>query len=318
MKRRIAALALALSTLPAQAAWPEKPIRFIVPSAAGGSPDVLMRVMTNELSRQMGVSIVVDNKPGASFTIGTAEIARAAPDGYTLGYGNIVSLAVAPSLLDKMPYIVEKDLTLVSNTIRVFNLLAVNNDLPVKTVPELVAYAKKNPGRLAMASGGNGTTGHLGGELFKAMTGTFILHVPYRGSPQGINDLISGNAQLMFDNISSIGPHAKSGRVRGIAVSGTRRSPVFPDLPTVAEAGVPGYETVAWGGVIGPAGLPRDVMARLAAEIRKALASPQLVERYKALDTEIDGGTPEEFSALVRREMPKWAAVIKRANVKVD
>ena len=318
MKRYIAACALSVLTLAAHAAWPEKLIRFIVPSAAGGSPDVLMRVMTNELSKQMGVSIIVDNKPGASFTIGTAEIARAAPDGYTLGYGNIVSLAVAPSLLDKMPYAVEKDLTLVSNTIRVFNLLAVNNDLPVKTVPELIAYAKKNPGRLAMASGGNGTTGHLGGELFKAMTGTFILHVPYRGSPQGINDLISGNAQMMFDNISSIGPHAKSGRIRGIAVSGARRSPVFPDLPTVAEAGVAGYETVAWGGVIGPAGLPREVMTRLAAEIHRALTSPALVERYKALDTEIDGGTPEEFGALVRRETPKWAAVIKRASVKVD
>ena len=318
MRNSLVVLVLSLFATAAHAAWPEKPIRFIVPSAPGGSPDVLMRVMTNELSKQMGVSIVVDNKPGASFTIGTAEIARATPDGYTLGYGNIVSLAVAPSLLEKMPYVVEKDLTLVSNTIRVFNLLAVNNDLPVKTVPELIAYAKKNPGRLAMASGGNGTTGHLGGELFKVMTGTFILHVPYRGSPQGINDLIAGNAQMMFDNISSIGPHAKSGRVRGIAVSGSRRSPVFPDLPTVAEAGVPGYETVAWGGVIGPAGLPREVMARLAAEIRRALASPQLIERYKALDTEIDGGTPEEFAALVRRETPKWADVIRRAGVKVD
>ena len=307
-----------LTAASAHAAWPEKPIRFIVPSAAGGSPDVLMRVMTNELSKQMGVSIVVDNKPGASFTIGTAEIARAAPDGYTLGYGNIVSLAIVQTLLPKVPYDVEKDLTLVSNTIRVFNLLAVNNDVPVKTVPELIAYAKKNPGRLAMASGGNGTTGHLGGELFKSMTGTFILHVPYRGSPQGINDLISGNAQMMFDNISSIGPHAKSGRVRGIAVSGPRRSPVFPELPTVAEAGVTGYETVAWGGVIGPAGLPKEVMTRLAAEIRKSLAAPGLIERYKALDTEIDGGTPEEFLALSRRETPKWATVIRRANVKVD
>ena len=313
------ALAVSIFTVAsAHAAWPEKPIRFIVPSAAGGSPDVLMRVMTNELSKQMGVSIVVDNKPGASFTIGTAEIARAAPDGYTLGYGNIVSLAIVQTLLPKVPYDVEKDLTLVSNTVRVFNLLAVNNEVPVKTVPELITYAKKHPGRLAMASGGNGTTGHLGGELFKAMTGTFILHVPYRGSPQGINDLIAGNAQMMFDNISSIGPHAKSGRVRGIAVSGPRRSPVFPDLPTVSEAGVPGYETVAWGGVIGPAGLPREVMTRLSGELRKALASPALVERYKALDTEIDGGTPEEFLALTRREMPKWAAVIRRANVKVD
>ena len=314
----LAFLAFGLPASTAHAAWPEKPIRFIVPSAAGGSPDVLMRVMTNEMSKQMGVAIVVDNKPGASFTIGTAEIARAAPDGYTMGYGNIVSLAVVQSLLSKVPYDVEKDLTLVSNTVRVFNLLAVNNDLPVGTVPELIAYAKKNPGKLAMASGGNGTTGHLGGELFKVMTGTFILHVPYRGSPQGINDLIAGNAQMMFDNISSIGPHAKSGRVRGIAVSGSRRSPVFPDLPTVAEAGVPGYETVAWGGVIAPAGLPKDVQARLTAEIRKALAAPTLIERYKALDTEIDGGTSEEFTALVRKETPKWADVIRRANVKVD
>jgi len=321
MKQALAVIATgiaALCALPAFAAWPEKPIRFIVPSAAGGSPDILMRVMTSELSKQMGVAFVVDNKPGASFTIGTAEIARAAPDGYTLGYGNIVSLAVVQTLLDKVPYDIDKDLTLVSNTLRVFNLLAVTNGLPVKTVPELIAYAKRNPGKLAMASGGNGTTGHLGGELFKSMTGTFILHVPYRSSPQAINDLISGNAQMIFDNISSIGPHAKSGRVRGIAVSGPRRSPVFPDLPTVAEAGVPGYETVAWGGVIGPARLPPEVMTRLAAEIRKALTSPILIERYKALDTEIDGGTPEEFLALSRREIPKWAAVIRRAAVKVD
>ena len=266
----------------------------------------------------MGVAFVVDNKPGASFTIGTAEIARAAPDGYTMGYGNIVSLAVVQTLLEKVPYDVEKDLTLVSNTVRVFNLLAVTNSLPVKTVPELIAYAKKNPGKLAMASGGNGTTGHLGGELFKAMTGTFILHVPYRGSAQAINDLIGGQLQMMFDNVPSIGPHVKAGRVRGIAVSGPRRSPLFPDIPTVAEAGVPGYETIAWGGVIAPAGLPKDVQARLTAEIRKALATPILIERYKALDTEIDGGTAEEFLALVRRETPKWAAVIKRANVKVD
>jgi tripartite-type tricarboxylate transporter receptor subunit TctC len=302
----------------AHSAWPEKPIRFIVPSAPGGSPDVLMRVLTAELSKQMGVAIVVDNKPGASFTIGTAEIAHAAPDGYTIGYGNIVSLAVVQTLLPSVPYSVEKDLTLVSNIARVFNLLAVNNDLQVKTVPQLIAYAKKNPGKLAMASGGNGTTGHLGGELFKSMTGTYILHVPYRGSAQAINDLISGNAQMMFDNIASIAPQAKAGRVRGIAVSGPRRSPVFPDLPTVAESGVPGYETVAWGGVIAPAGLPKDVQARLYAEIRKALTAPILIERYKALDTEIDGGTSEEFLALVRRETPKWAAVIKRANVKVD
>jgi tripartite-type tricarboxylate transporter receptor subunit TctC len=302
----------------AQAAYPEKPIRFVIPSAAGGSPDVLMRILTTQLSQQMGVPIVVENKPAGAYVLGTMDIVKSPPDGYTLGYGNIVSLAINRALLAKVPYDVEKDLTLVSNCVRVFNLLAVNNNLPVKTVPELIAYAKKNPGRLTMGSGGNGTTGHLGGELFKAMTGTFIVHVPYRGSPQAINDLMSGEIQLMFDNISSIGPHAKAGRVRGIAVSGPRRSPVFPDLPTVAEAGVTGYETVAWGGVIGPANLPRDVITRLNSEIRKALSAPALVERYRSLDTETDGGTPEEFLALVRSETPKWAEVIRRAGAKVD
>jgi tripartite-type tricarboxylate transporter receptor subunit TctC len=313
------ALLFAVLLAPATfAAYPDKPIRFVIPSAPGGSPDVLMRVLVAELSKQMGVAFVVENKPGASFVIGTMDIVRAAPDGYTLGYGNIVSLAVNRSLLEKVPYDAERDLTLVSNVLRVYNMLAVNNSLPVRTVPELIAHAKRNPGRLVMASAGNGTTGHLGGELFKAMTGTFILHVPYRGSAQAINDLIGGQVQLMFDNVPSIGPHVKSGRVRGIAVSGPRRSPVFPELPTVAEAGVPGYETIAWGGVMGPANLPKEIVARLQAEIRTALASATLQERYRNLDTEIDGGTPEQFLALVRSETPKWAAVVRRAGVKVD
>jgi tripartite-type tricarboxylate transporter receptor subunit TctC len=307
-----------LLTGPLLAAYPDKPIRFVIPSAAGGSPDILMRVMTQQLSAQMGVPFVVENKPGASFTLGTMDVVKAAPDGYTLGYGNIVSLAINRSLLAKVPYDVEKDLTLVSNCVRVFNLLAVNNNLPVHSVKELVDHAKKHPGRLVMASGGNGTTGHLGGELFKAMTGTFILHVPYRGSPQAINDLLGGEVHLMFDNISSIGAHARAGRVRGIAVSGPRRSRLFPDLPTLHEAGVTGYETVAWGGVIAPANLPRETLAKLHGEIRKALASPIVLERFSQLDTEADGGTPEAFVALVRDETPKWAEVVRRSGAKVD
>src|SRR2546421_3029060 len=317
-RRILAVVLLAACSAGAAAGYPEKPIRFVIPSAAGGSPDVLMRILTQQLSAQMGVAFVVENKPGASFTIGTMDIVRAAPDGYTLGYGNIVSLAINRSLLAKVPYDVERDLTLIANCVRVFNLLAVNNRLPVHTVPELIDYAKKNPGKLVMASSGNGTTGHLGGELFKAMTGTFILHVPYRGSPPAINDLIAGEVQLMFDNIASIGAHAKSGRVRGIAVSGPRRSTVFPELPTIAEAGVPGYETVAWGGVIAPAHLPQDIVARLNREIRAALAAPGVSERYQQLDAEPDGGTPEEFAALVRRETPKWADVVQRSGAKVD
>jgi tripartite-type tricarboxylate transporter receptor subunit TctC len=302
----------------AHAAYPEKPIRFVVPSAAGGSVDVLMRILTTQLSTQMKVPFVIENKPGASFVLGTMDIVKAAPDGYTLGYGNLVSLAINKSLLASVPYDVEKDLTLVSNCVRVFNLLAVNSKLPVNSVSELIAYAKKNPGKLTTGSSGNGTTGHLGAELFKAMTGTFIVHIPYKGSPQAINDLMAGNIDMMFDNISSIGPHAKAGRVKGIAVSGPRRSPVFPDLPTIHEAGVAGYETVAWGGIIGPAKLPADVLSLLGREIRAALAAPAVLERFKQLDTEPDGGTPEEFMALVKRETPKWAEVIRRSGAKVD
>ena len=310
-------IVLACACVSAQAAYPEKPIRMILPSAAGGSVDILMRVLAQQMSAQMGVGFIVENKPGASFVTGTMDIVRAAPDGYTIGYGNIVSLAINRSLHPSLPYDVEKDLTLVSNCVLVFNMLAVNNALPVRTVRELIEYARKNPGKLSNGSAGNGTTGHLGGELFKAMTGTEILHVPYKGSPQAINDLMSGNIQVMFDNVPSIGPHVKAGRVRGLGVSAPRRAAQFPDLPTIAET-VPGYETDAWGGVIGPAKLPREIVQRLHAEIRNALAAPAVVERYKQLDTEPDGGGPEAFLARVRRETPKWADVVKKSGAKVD
>jgi tripartite-type tricarboxylate transporter receptor subunit TctC len=265
----------------------------------------------------MGVAFVVENKPGGAFVPGTMDIVRAPPDGYTLGYGNIVSLAINRALLPKLPYDVEKDLTLISNCVQVFNMLAVNNDLPVRSVQELVAYAKKNPGKLTNGSSGNGTTGHLGGELFKFMTGTDIVHVPYKGSPQAINDLMAGNIQVMFDNVPSIGPHVKAGRVRGLGVSAPKRAAQFPDIPTIAEA-VPGYETNSWGGVIGPAKLPKEIVSRLTAEIRKALAAPAVAERYRQLDTEPDGAGPEAFLELVRKETPKWADVVKKSGAKVD
>src|SRR5712691_266909 len=294
VRRILAVVLVAAFAAPAQAAYPEKPIRFVVPSAPGGSVDVLMRILTQQLSAQMGVAFVVEIKPGASFVPGPMDIVKAAPDGYTLGYGNIVSLAVNRTLLPTLPYDVEKDLTLVSNCVQVFNMLAVNNALAVRTVAELIDYAKKNPGKLSNGSSGNGTTGHLGGELFKAMTGTQMVHVPYKG------------------------PHVKSGRVRGLGVSAPKRAAQFPDLPTIAEAGVPGYETNSWGGVIGPARLSREVISRLHAEIRKALAHSAVAERYRQLDAEPDGGGPEAFLELVRRETPKWAEVIRRSGAKVD
>jgi len=315
--KRLLAAVLVFAVGAAHAAYPEKPIRFILPSAAGGSVDVLMRILAQQLAAQMGVAFVVENKPGGAFVPGTMDIVRAAPDGYTLGYGNIVSLAINRALLPKLPYDVERDLTLVSNCVQVFNMLAVNNDLPVRSVKELIEYAKKNPGKLTNGSSGNGTTGHLGGELFKSMTGTEIVHVPYKGSPQAINDLMGGNIQVMFDKVPSIGPHAKAGRVRGLGVSSPRRAAQFPDLPTIAET-VPGYETNSWGGVIGPARLPKEVVERLVAEIRRALAAPAVVERYRQLDTEPDAGGPEAFLELVRRETPKWAEVVRKSGAKVD
>jgi tripartite-type tricarboxylate transporter receptor subunit TctC len=313
----LAALLFALAA-PAAAAYPEKPIRFVIPSAPGGSPDVLMRILMQQLSTQLNVPIVVENKPGASYVLGTMDIVKAPADGYTLGYGNIVSLAINRSLLASLPYDPERDLTLISNVTYVFNMLAVNNDLPVHTVRELIEYAKRNPGKLTNGSSGNGTTGHLGGELFKSMTGVEIVHVPYKGSAQAINDLMGGQIQVMFDNVPSIGPHVKAGRVRGLGVSAPKRAASFPDLPTIAEAGVPGYETNSWGGVIGPARLPRDVVMKLNAEIKAALAAPAVVERYRSLDSEIDGSTPEEFLALVRRETPKWGEVVRRSGAKID
>ena len=304
----------------AQAEYPERSIRLIISSAAGGSPDVVTRILAVELVRQMGQQIVIDNRPGAAQTIGTDMVVRANPDGYTIGYANVVTLAINKSLLPKQqqPYDPDKDLVIVGQFLSTYNMLAVTNALPVKSVKELIDYARQNPGKLLNASGGNGTTGHLGGELFKIMTGIEIVHVPYKGSPQGISDLIGGQVQLMFDNLTSISPHVKSGKVRGLGVSNLKRSPVFPDIPTIAEAGVPGYETTAWGGLVVPVGTPQAIVTKLNAEVNKALQSPVLKERYAAIDAEPVGGTPEAFSAFVKKETVKWADVVKKSGAKLD
>ena len=314
----LAFAALASVAMPSFAAYPDKPIRLIVPSAPGGAPDALMRALAQQLSQQMGVSIVIDNKPGGSYVIGTMDLVRAAPDGYTLAYGNVVSLATNKTLLPTVPYDVDKDLTLISNTLRVSNILIVNNDLPVKNVSELIAYAKKNPGKLAFGSDGNGTTAHLGVELFKSMTGTYLLHVPYRAATAAVTDLMGGGLQLMMVNAPVSGPLAQAGKVRALAISSPQRSPTYPDLPTVAESGVPGFEVTAWGGIVGPANMPKDIVSRLNAEIHTALASPALRERFKALGAETAPSTPEAFLELSRRETEKWAKIIKISGAKVD
>jgi tripartite-type tricarboxylate transporter receptor subunit TctC len=311
------AAAAALS-MPAFAAYPDKPIRMIVPSAPGGAPDVLMRTLCDQLSRQMGVAFIIDNKPGGSYVIGNMDVVKAAPDGYTLAYGNIVSLATNRGLLPNVPYDVDKDLTLISNAFKVVNMMIVNNDLPVHNVQELIAYAKKNPGKIAFGSGGNGTTDHLGVELFKSMTGTHLLHVPYRATAAALTDLQGGQIQLMMSNTPIAGPAAQSGRVRALAVSSKTRSPSYPDVPTLDESGVKGFEVISWGGVMGPANMPKEIVTRLNGEIRKALASPAVQDRFKALGAEADPSTPEEFRELSRRETVKWAQVIKFSGARID
>jgi tripartite-type tricarboxylate transporter receptor subunit TctC len=311
-------VATAAVAAPAFAAWPDKPIRMVVPSGAGGAPDVLMRTLCDQLSRQLGVPILIDNKPGGSYVIGTMDVVKAPPDGYTLGYGNIVSLATNRGLLPNVPYDVDKDLTLVSNAFKVVNMMIVNNDLPVHSVKELIAYAKKNPGKIAFGSGGNGTTDHLGVELFKSMTGTHLLHVPYRGTAAALPNLPGGQIPMMMSNTPIAGPAAQAGRVRALAVSSRTRSPTYPDVPTLDESGVKGFEVISWGGVIGPANMPKEIVTRLNGEIRKALASPAVQERFKALGAEADPTTPEEFRDLSRRETVKWAQVIKFSGAKVD
>ena len=318
LPRLLCSLVLSIAGATAFAAWPERPLRMIVPYAPGSSPDNICRLLAQEIAKSLGVNIVIDNRGGASGAVGTEAIAKAAPDGYTIGYGNIGTLTTNRFMIARLPYDPDRDLALIGMMGAVQNMLAVNNNLPVKTVNDLIALAKKSPGKLVMASGGAGNTGHLGGELFKSMTGTFMLHVPYRGSPAAITDLIGGQADLMFDNLSSVGAHAKSGRVRGIAVSGSKRSPAFPDLPTIAESGVPGYETLAWGGVVAPANLPGELVTRLNAELNKALQSQPVKDGYFAMGFEPSGGTPADFAALIKSEIPKWQAVIKRAGARME
>jgi tripartite-type tricarboxylate transporter receptor subunit TctC len=311
-------VALAGFSMPGFAAYPDKPIRLIVPSAPGGAPDALMRALGQQLSVQMGVPVIIDNKPGGSYVIGTMDLVKSAPDGYTLAYGNVVSLATNKSLLANVPYDVDKDLTLVSNTLRLSNLMIVNNDVPVKTVPELIAYAKKNPGKLAFGSDGNGTTAHLGVELFKAMTGTHMLHVPYRAATAAVTDLIGGGIQLMMINTPVSGPLAQAGKVRALGISSPQRSPTYPDIPTIAEQGMAGFEVTAWGGIIGPANMPKDIVTRLNAEIRTALASPAVRDRFKTLGADTAPSTPEEFRELARVETVKWARIVKFSGARID
>ena len=324
----LSTLAAAASFSPAaqaQTAWPTKPVRIVVPFPAAGTTDILARALAPELQRVFGQPFVIENKPGAGGNLGSAEVAKAAPDGHTLLMGTVGTHAINPSLYPKMPYDAVKDFAPITLVAGVPNVLVVNpanaQKYGINTVQDLARVAKANPGRLNVASSGNGTSIHLAAELFKAMTGTFMVHFPYRGSGPALLDLMGGNMDLMFDNLPSSMPHIKSGKLKALAVTSAQRSAALPDVPTVEEVGGPalkGFEASSWFGLLAPAGTPADVINRLQQETAKALASPALKERLQAQGAIPSGNTPAEFARLIEAESKKWARVVKASGAKVD
>jgi tripartite-type tricarboxylate transporter receptor subunit TctC len=314
---RLIAFALIATASAASAEYPDHPIRLVVPQAAGSATDTAARILANELARELGQPIVVDDRPGGALTLGLDMVAKSTPDGYTIGMGPIGGLALTRHLVPKMPFDIERDLQPICLLTRGHLLLAVSPKLPINSIQELIAYAKANPGKLTNASSSNGSPGHLGGELFKSMTGTQIVHVPYRGGAAAINDLIAGHVDIMFESLQSIAPHAKAGAVRAIGVSGAARSPAFPDLPAIGEV-VPGYLAPTWTGVVAPAGLPRPILERLNAAINKAILSEGFKDKFAKIGDEGGGGTPEDFAAIIKADSAKWGDVIRRAGVKLE
>jgi len=311
------AFALPATALAASSDYPTRPIRFVVPSAPGGSPDINARLLAGELSKQFGQQIVVDNRAGASGAIGLDLIIKAAPDGYTLGYGTSAALASNLSVIAKPPYNPDRDLQMISQLGTQPNLLACAPSLPVKSVQDLIDQTKSNPGKLMFGSSGNGTSMHLSGELLKLLTWTQTVHVPYKAAQQSIASMMAGQVHFMFDNMGSIIGHVRAGRVRGLAVTSLNRWFSVPELPPLADT-VPGFEIMVWGGVVFPRNVPRDIVMRMNAEVNKALVTPTLKERFTTIGYEIVGGTPEQFAAFVRKEIAKFADIAKRSGARAD
>jgi tripartite-type tricarboxylate transporter receptor subunit TctC len=316
--RRILAVLLLLPLAAFAQGYPSKPIRYIVPFPPGAFNDTLARTLAAELPKTLGQPVIVDNRPGGALTIGIDAVAKATPDGYTIGQGPVGALAITRHMVAKLPYDIERDIQPVALVTTGYMLLAVSLKTDFLSVKDLIEYAKKNPGKLSNASSSNGSPGHVSGELFKTMTGTQIVHVPYKGGAPAIADLISGQVQLMFESTNSIAPHVKAGRVRALAVTGEKRALSLPEVPTLIEAGVPGYEVNAWSGIITTAGVPRPVLDKLNAAVNRAILEPKAKELLFALGSEGGGGTPEEFAALIRRDSAKWADVVKRSGAKID
>jgi len=314
----LAGLAWALVAGSAKAEYPDRLIKLIVPQAPGSATDVLARILAAELETQVGQSIVIENRPGGALTTGLAFTAKSEPDGYTIAMGPIGALAITRHMVKKLPYDIERDFQPIALVARGQMLLAVSPKLPVRSVGDLIHLAKAKPGTLVYASSSAGSPGHVGFELFKSMTGIDIPHVPYRGGSNAITDLISGQVHVMLESLSSIAPFATSGDVRALGVSGASRSAAFPDLPTIAEAGVAGFEVMTWSGVIGPAGMGRAVVDKLNGAINRAVRTRGFKERLAAQGQEAAGGTPEDFADAIRSDSAQWLEVITRSGIKLD
>ncbi len=311
-------IALAGVPLLAQAqTWPVKPVRLIVTYPAGGGLDITARLLAPKLSDALGQPVTIENRGGSGGVIGGDAAAKAAPDGYTFLF-DASSHGVNPSLQAKMPFDTLKDLAPVTLLLRVPNVLVINPSLKFESVKALIADIKAKPGQYSYASSGNGSAQHLAAELFKAQAGLFMVHIPYRGGAPAIIDVMGGQVPMFFGNLASASAHIKSGKVRALAVTGTTRSPSMPQLPTIAESGLPGYEVYEWNAVFAPAGVPPDIIERMQREIVKALALPDVRERLTGLGAEVAGGTPAELESFRRSEITKWAAIIKRAGLKAD
>ncbi len=298
--------------------YPNRPIRFIVPFAPGGSTDTLARTLGQKLSEALGQQLVVDNRSGANGNIGTEMVARAVPDGYTILLGYIANLAIGPSLYEKLPFDPVRDFAPITQLAASPNIFVAHPSLPAKAFKGFIAYAKANPQKINFASAAVASPGHLAGELLNAAAGIQMQHVPYKGSGQAVIDLLAGNVQVMFSGMSSVMPHIKAGKLQPLAVTGSRRSSAVPDLPTIAESGFPGFEATAWYGVLAPAGTPKPIINRLHGEIVKALALPDVKERLGNVGFELVGSTPEAFGAYIKTETTKWAKVVKSSGVKPE
>ena len=309
--------AISCATAFAQA-YPNRPVRIVVPFPAGGGADSTARILGQKLSERWGQQIVVDNRSGAAGNIGTELVARAAADGYTLGIGVNGTHAINPSLYPKLGFDPVRDFAPVALVISVPALLVVHPSFPVASVQQLIVLAKTRPGELNYASGGVGSPPHIMAELFASMAGLKLGHVPYKGAAPAAIDVIAGFVPIMFDNLVSGLPHVKSRKVRALGVTSAERSPVVPEIPTIAESGLPGYEAVTWIALFAPAGTPREIVMRLNAEIVAILAAPDVRERFSAMGATLGGGTPEQLAALLRDDLARWARVIKAANIRLE